>query len=216
MQGAGSILYCLPVTRKRCLTGRLPGDEEGSEAGLLTRDVFQRGECRPWRKAKGLSLPKPGTTEAGIDFTSGPTFPGRTAKRKLDTLIEFPVWSGLAAYVQCVPVSSREYQSLEEAQDPSGSPAFRKCLSFPICRKGKGRQEVSCHKVQSHAALTLSAAPSSSSEPTPLPHLLPVPSLPCPPCSRHSETKVRFLKLDPQARIQWAFPFSSISWPKGT
>jgi hypothetical protein len=93
-------------------------------------------------------------------------------------------------------VSSREYQSWKEAQDPSGSPAFRKCLSFLICRKGKGRQEVSCHQAQSHAALTLpvaSAAPLLSQTPPPNP-----------------ETKVRFLKPDPQARIQWRFQFYSI------
>lgn len=139
MQGAGSILYCLPVTRKRCLTGRLPGDEEGSEAGLLTRDVFQRGECRPWRKAKGLSLPKPGTTEAGIDFTSGPTFPGRTAKRKLDTLIEFPVWSGLAAYVQCMLVSSKEYQSLEGGPGPIWFPCLQEVSFFSHLQEGEGQ-----------------------------------------------------------------------------
>ena len=93
-------------------------------------------------------------------------------------------------------VSSREYQSWKEAQDPSGSPAFRKCLSFLICRKGKGRQEVSCHQAQSPAALTLpvaSAAPLLSQTPPPNP-----------------ETKVRFLKPDPQARIQWRFQFYSI------
>lgn len=95
--------------------------------------------------------------ETGVAFTSGPTFPGQTAKRKLNTSVEFPVRSRLFAHIQCMLVSAREHQSWKEAEGPSGSPAFRKCLSFLICRKGKGRQEVSCHQAWNHASLTLAS-----------------------------------------------------------
>lgn len=64
----------------------------------------------------------------------------------------------MSAHIPCMLVSAREHQSWKAAEDPSGSPAFRKCLSFLICRKGKGRQEVSHHhQMQSHAVLTLAA-----------------------------------------------------------
>lgn len=47
------------VTIKRFLTGQPPEDKECSEAGLLTREVFQReGERRHWRMAKGPEPPQ--------------------------------------------------------------------------------------------------------------------------------------------------------------
>lgn len=128
---------------------------------LRTKEVSREKEkacSRGRQRGPGLSQPGTSTTETGVAFTSSPTFPGQTAKRKLNTLIKLPVWSRMAAHIPCMLVSAREHQSWKAAQDPSGSPAFRKCLSFLVCRKGKSRQEVSHrHQVRSHAALALAA-----------------------------------------------------------
>lgn len=79
----------------------------------------------------------PGTPNLELNYWHSSLFHRWIIQGKHNTLNEFPVWPSLAAHPKRVS-EWRIEPGQEGGPEPSGSPAFRKCLSSLFCRKGKG------------------------------------------------------------------------------